>query len=80
MWGNDQPIDRITCHLCQAIPYHKLLPQSKPGHVYRKFTWGNKRSLWDQPLAAGVNVRQAVMDYYKWVVLPSFGPSYTVRL
>jgi nardilysin len=39
--------------------------QAKPDHVYRKFTWGNKLSLWDQPAAAGINVREAVLEYYK---------------
>lgn len=38
--------------------------QSRPGHPYRQFSWGNKKSLWDQPLAAGLNIRQHIRDYY----------------
>ncbi|KAJ9521784.1 hypothetical protein QJQ45_015286 [Haematococcus lacustris] len=43
---------QLMCHTARA------------GHPYRQFSWGNKRSLWDQPRAAGINVRQAVLDYY----------------
>lgn len=39
--------------------------QAKPGHIYNRFTWGNKRSLWDEPRAAGIDVRERVLAYYK---------------
>jgi secreted Zn-dependent insulinase-like peptidase len=39
-------------------------PQSKPGHVYSKFTWGNKKSLWEAPAAAGLDVRDELLKYY----------------
>ncbi len=41
--------------------------QARPGHPYRQFSWGNKKSLWDQPLAAGLDIRQHIQDYYKQV-------------
>jgi secreted Zn-dependent insulinase-like peptidase len=39
--------------------------QCKPDHVYSKFSWGNKRSLWDQPAAAGIDVPVRLQQYYK---------------
>ncbi|KAF5827025.1 Metalloenzyme, LuxS/M16 peptidase-like protein [Dunaliella salina] len=48
---------------CRAVQL--MCHTAKPGHVYRKFTWGNKLSLWDKPTAAGVDVRGAVLDYYR---------------
>jgi nardilysin len=33
--------------------------------VYSKFSWGNKRSLWDQPAAAGIDVPARLQQYYK---------------
>ncbi|MEW5302568.1 MAG: hypothetical protein WDW38_002287 [Sanguina aurantia] len=38
---------------------------AKPGHIYNRFTWGNKKSLWDDPRAAGIDVRERVLAYYK---------------
>lgn len=39
--------------------------QAREGHAYRRFAWGNKRSLWDEPRLAGTDVRGAIVDYYK---------------
>ncbi|KAI8109469.1 hypothetical protein M9434_000751 [Picochlorum sp. BPE23] len=36
-----------------------------PGHPASKFGWGNKESLFDQPAAKGVNVRDRIIEYYK---------------
>jgi secreted Zn-dependent insulinase-like peptidase len=33
--------------------------------VYNKFSWGNKKSLWEEPAAKGLDVRQELLDYYK---------------
>lgn len=35
------------------------------GHPYRGFTWGNRVSLWDQPRAAGIAIRDRIVEYYK---------------
>jgi nardilysin len=35
------------------------------GHLYRKFTWGNRKSLIEQPGAAGIDVRERLVGYYK---------------
>ena len=42
-----------------------MCTQAKDGHVYRKFSWGNKKSLWDDPKAQGVDVREELLSYYK---------------
>jgi secreted Zn-dependent insulinase-like peptidase len=33
--------------------------------VFSKFSWGNKKSLWEQPAAAGVDVREQLLEYYR---------------
>eukprot|EP00884_Botryococcus_braunii_P020235 jgi/Botrbrau1/6896/Bobra.67_3s0015.1 len=38
---------------------------ARDSHLYRKFSWGNRRSLYDEPLAKGVDIRQQIMEYYK---------------
>ena len=38
---------------------------SKAGHLYRKFTWGNRKSLVEQPKEAGIDVRKRLVEYYK---------------
>lgn len=38
---------------------------SKPGHLYRKFTWGNAKSLVDAPRKAGIDIRKRLVEYYK---------------
>ena len=35
------------------------------GHPASKFGWGNKQSLFDEPAAKGVNVRDRIVEYYK---------------
>ena len=42
---------------------------ARPGHPYRRFFWGNLKSLWQGPKAAGVDVRQELVAYYRWVPL-----------
>ncbi|KAG2444954.1 hypothetical protein HXX76_001690 [Chlamydomonas incerta] len=46
-------LSQIMCHT------------SRPGHVYNKFSWGNRKSLWETPQAAGVDVRERLLEYYK---------------
>lgn len=43
---------------------HPPPPQSKPGHVYNKFSWGNKKSLWEEPAQQGLDVRAELLKYY----------------
>ncbi len=38
---------------------------ARDGHLYRKFTWGNRRSLIQQPSEAGIDVRERLLEYYK---------------
>ena len=38
---------------------------AKAGHVYQKFSWGNSKSLWDDPKAAGVDIRKDLVAYYR---------------
>lgn len=35
------------------------------GHPFRLFSWGNRRSLWDEPTAAGIPIRDRIVDYYR---------------
>ncbi|KAG2448487.1 hypothetical protein HYH02_006378 [Chlamydomonas schloesseri] len=46
-------LSQIMCHT------------SRPGHVYNKFSWGNRKSLWEVPQAAGLDVRERLLQYYK---------------
>ena len=39
---------------------------ARPGHIYRKFTWGNRRSLVTLPAERGVDVRERLVQYYRW--------------
>lgn len=39
--------------------------QCRAGHVYNKFSWGNLKSLWEQPRQAGLDVRQKIIDFYR---------------
>lgn len=41
-----------------------------PGHPYTRFPWGNKKSLWDDPHRAGVDVRKDLIEYYRCVAQP----------
>lgn len=36
------------------------------GHPFRLFSWGNKRSLWEEPKAAGIAIRDRIVEYYRW--------------
>lgn len=38
---------------------------AKPGHPLGTFMWGNKRSLWDEPRAAGVAVRERIVAHHQ---------------
>jgi hypothetical protein len=38
---------------------------AREGHLFRKFGWGNQKSLVEQPAAAGVDVRQELLRFYK---------------
>ena len=38
---------------------------ARQGHIYRKFTWGNRKSLVELPCERGVDVRQRLVQYYK---------------
>lgn len=46
---------------------------------------GNWRSLWDEPMAAGIPIRDRDVDYYRWcgnpacVDLPYFKRTYCIR-
>ena len=40
---------------------------SRPGHPYQKFPWGNRKSLWEDPTAAGTDVRKDLVAYYRCV-------------
>ena len=50
-------LSQLRCHTAQ------------PGHIYNKFSWGNRRSLFDEPKAKGVAVREELVKYYRWVLL-----------
>jgi hypothetical protein len=45
------------------------------GHVYRKFSWGNLKSLIEMPKSKGKDPRQEVMDYYRSPPLTTHRPS-----
>ena len=32
--------------------------------MFRGFSWGNKKSLWDAPAAAGIDVRSRLLEYH----------------
>ncbi|KAL4440115.1 hypothetical protein ABPG75_003116 [Micractinium tetrahymenae] len=38
---------------------------ARDGHLFRKFGWGNKKSLVEDPAAAGIDVRQELLKYYR---------------
>lgn len=44
---------------------------ARENHVYRKFTWGNRRSLVSLPVEKGIDVRLELVNYYKCVPLSS---------
>jgi secreted Zn-dependent insulinase-like peptidase len=36
----------------------------KPQHPLRTFMWGNKESLWKQPLMQNINIRERIVQHY----------------
>lgn len=38
---------------------------AREGHLFRKFGWGNRKSLVEDPKAAGLDVRAELLRYYK---------------
>ena len=38
---------------------------AKDGHIYRKFTWGNRKSLVEIPASKNIDVRSELVQYYK---------------
>lgn len=66
---------------CLANPSPPLLPRvpqsdgcramqlrchtAREGHLFRKFGWGNRKSLVEDPAAAGLDVRAELLSYYK---------------
>ena len=49
-----------ACRLAQLRSH-----TARAGHLYRHFTWGNRKSLVVQPAEAGIDVRQRLLSYYK---------------
>ena len=45
-------LSQLRCHTAQ------------PGHVFNQFSWGNRKSLYDEPRAAGIPVRDRIVEYY----------------
>ena len=50
---------QLRCHTARA------------GHMYRKFTWGNRESLVARPAERGVDVHAALVDYYRRALNPN---------
>jgi len=42
-----------------------LCHTAREGHPFRKFGWGNKISLWEQPRAAGVDLHASLSAFYR---------------
>ena len=51
---------------------------ARGGHMYQKFTWGNRKSLVTQPAQRGVDVRARLVDYYKCASLKPLSHDPTV--
>ena len=51
--SDGQRLEQLRCHTAQ------------PGHILNRFAWGNTASLKSQPTAAGVDVRQGLLQYYR---------------
>ncbi|GAX76258.1 hypothetical protein CEUSTIGMA_g3702.t1 [Chlamydomonas eustigma] len=45
-------VSQLICHTAEE------------GHIYRSFSWGNKKSLWDEPREAGINIRDQIFQHY----------------
>ena len=46
---------------------------ARDGHPFQLFSWGNRRSLWEQPKAAGIAIRDRIVKYYRWVAVHKWG-------
>ena len=53
-----------ACRLAQLRSH-----TARAGHLYRQFTWGNRKSLVEQPADAGIDVRHRLMSYYKCALM-----------
>ena len=51
--SDDCRLSQLRCHT------------AVPGHVFQQFSWGNRKSLYDEPRAAGVPIRDEIVRYYK---------------
>lgn len=40
---------------------------ARNGHPFRLFSWGNRRSLWEEPKAAGIAIRDRIVQYYRCI-------------
>jgi nardilysin len=47
---------------------------ARDGHPFQLFSWGNRRSLWEQPKAAGIAIRDRIVEYYRWPPRHIAGP------
>jgi len=54
-----QVLQSDGCRLAQVRSH-----TAKQGHIYTKFMWGNRKSLVDDPVQNGVNVRSLLLDHY----------------
>ncbi|GMH33878.1 hypothetical protein BSKO_01712 [Bryopsis sp. KO-2023] len=45
--------------------YQLLFHTCKRGHLYDRFQWGNKKSLWTEPREKGLDIRSELMKHYK---------------
>ena len=50
--ADDARLTQLRCHT------------SKEGHVFRKFTWGNRKSLYDGPRKEGYDIQKEIKAYY----------------
>jgi len=48
-------VAQLRCHTAVA------------GHPFTGFSWGNRKSLWEAPRAAGIPIRDRIVEYYKCV-------------
>lgn len=63
MQSDGARLSQVRCHT------------ARDGHLYRKFSWGSRRSLYDDPRAKGVDIRSEITAYYKYALPPSsLGP------
>jgi nardilysin len=53
-------VQEDSCRVSQLICHTAM-----QGHIYQGFSWGNKKSLWDQPRASHVDIRSEILNHYK---------------